>query len=563
MLQSYEPKKPTVVTKELLLTLANEQQSRRRRRRIITALDKIDEIRLEYLNILKIDCLWPLTNLVKLKLNNNAIEKIENLECLKNLCELDLSFNRITTIENLEALENLHILSLYDNQIDVIQGLDHMHSLAILSIGKNFIHDLEHVLYFRKLKGLRSLQVAGNPCTERSGYASYLIAFVPQLIYYSYKMITEKEREEANEKHRRALANILEAEAKKQKEVEAIKAAEEKIAQLSVSYVEYLDEDCLFQQMFCNDDEGTKLAKLNQDTEAAFEQYRQTFSEICHQLYELGLKEESRRREEIQALNNVVEDRLTTATNKARKIMDSVQSKRVEITVRVTQMLREAAIVADDADLDDDAIDEIDKVARQLSLEFNQYIDVVWKKLMREETVIHEQIEEMSRMFETNINDMVTAFLETVQEYFSQLRNLETEYNENLSPIVMTYLNSIEDADKNPFLLSLMEDKDALTNCLAGSHFLHLQVIDDRQDRMVKRLRDWQAKFLQNLVDDETDRSRNRILEITHFLDYHRDNATVAKILGQQSLQMEENESHEAASSVASKEGTDHQSEDN
>lgn len=70
-----------------------------------------------------------------------------------------------------------------------------------------------------------------------------------------------------------------------------------------------------------------------------------------------------------------------------------MQSKRVEITVRVTQMLREAAIAADDADLDDEAIDEIDKVARQLSLEFNQYIDVVWKKLMREETVVHEQIE--------------------------------------------------------------------------------------------------------------------------------------------------------------------------
>lgn len=145
----------------------------------------------------------------------------------------------------------------------------------------------------------------------------------------------------------RALANILEAETKKQKELEAVEAAEEKIAQLSVSYVEYLDEDCLFQQMFRNDDgirafvridrfrfiqyekalifflkhsfaEGTKLSKLNQDTEAAFEQYRQTFSEICHQLYELGLKEESRRREEIQALNNVVEDRLITATNKAR-----------------------------------------------------------------------------------------------------------------------------------------------------------------------------------------------------------------------------------------------------
>ena len=73
--------------------------------------------------------------------------------------------------------------------------------------------------------------------------------------------------------------------------------------------------------------------------------------------------------------------------------MDSVQGKRTEITVRVTQMLREAAIAADDADLDDEAIDEIDKLAKQLSQEFNAYLTSVWSKLMREETVVHEQIE--------------------------------------------------------------------------------------------------------------------------------------------------------------------------
>lgn len=73
--------------------------------------------------------------------------------------------------------------------------------------------------------------------------------------------------------------------------------------------------------------------------------------------------------------------------------MDSVQSKRTEITVRVTQLLREAAIAADDADLDDEAIDEIDKLARLLSHEFADYTNAVWAKLMRDETIVHEQIE--------------------------------------------------------------------------------------------------------------------------------------------------------------------------
>jgi hypothetical protein len=71
--------------------------------------------------------------------------------------------------------------------------------------------------------------------------------------------------------------------------------------------------------------------------------------------------------------------------------MDSVQGKRVEITVRITQLLREIAIA--DADLDDDAIDEIDKVAKQLSQDFHDYTNSVWTKLMYDETLVHDQID--------------------------------------------------------------------------------------------------------------------------------------------------------------------------
>jgi hypothetical protein len=41
---------------------------------------------------------------------------------------------------------------------------------------------------------------------------------------------------------------------------------------------------------------------------------------------------------------------------------------------------------------------------------------------------------------------------------------------------------------------------------------------------------------------DESTRHRSRILEIMHFLDYHRQNTTVSKLIGQQSI-LEENES--------------------
>ena len=53
----------------------------------------------------------------------------------------------------------------------------------------------------RKFKKLRSLNMSGNPCTKEDGYLHYVFAFLPQLIYYEYKMITNEQRKDATEKH--------------------------------------------------------------------------------------------------------------------------------------------------------------------------------------------------------------------------------------------------------------------------------------------------------------------------------------------------------------------------
>lgn len=161
--------------------------------------------------------------------------------------------------------------------------------------------------------------------------------------------------------------------------------------------------------------DGKNLIELKDDLKFACDEYRKRFSEVCHELYELGLKEEIRRRSEIKSLNDVIEDKLKAAIEKSRKwvfqpygvlkvfylyknveksrLLESVEGKKIEVSVRVTQLLREASVAADEADLDDDAIDEIDKVASQLSWEFNDYVSGVWSKLMRDETILHEQIE--------------------------------------------------------------------------------------------------------------------------------------------------------------------------
>nr|CAI5846272.1 unnamed protein product [Callosobruchus analis] len=137
-------------------------------------------------------------SLTKLQLNNNYIEKIENLDMLINLKELDLSFNRIAKIENLDALVNLEKLCLYDNIIEKIENMDTLKNLTILSIGKNQISDSENVLYLRKFDKLTSLNMALNPCAEAPNFRIYIATFLPKVVYYEYKRLSESEREEGN-----------------------------------------------------------------------------------------------------------------------------------------------------------------------------------------------------------------------------------------------------------------------------------------------------------------------------------------------------------------------------
>lgn len=72
---------------------------------------------------------------------------------------------------------------------------------------------------------------------------------------------------------------------------------------------------------------------------------------------------------------------------------------------------------------------------------------------------------------------MVNSFLETARGHFSLLRNTEIEYNNVINGFILHYLSDLEDETRIPFhLKDLCRDKDTLTNTLAVSHNIHLQV---------------------------------------------------------------------------------------
>ncbi|RLU16950.1 hypothetical protein DMN91_011019 [Ooceraea biroi] len=516
-----EVAEPGVITGNILISLAIEQGPKNEAGKLFLKdgieLNKMKEIRIEFLNILNIDYLWLLKNLVKLSLSHNVIEVIENLDELVHLKELDLSFNRIKVMENLNHLDQLEILLLYSNEISIVQGIDNLKKLTILNIGKNKIADWKHVMYLRDFKLLRSLNACDNPCAEMDGYLDYLIAFVPQLVYYQYRMISEDARQSAINKHYRVITNLEENEAKLQAELKSQQELEDKIALLSVSYVEYLDEDCLFQQMFSLDKDGRTLSLINEDTQNAFAQYRKSFSAICNELFELGLQEHRKRAEEVRLFEVAVNEGKESTQSEARKIIDEVLEKKAEIFANIKKVME--ALVEEEAEATDDKAMKV----RGLLDEFNELLSKAQTQLMSKEVVLHDQLEDINEVFGSNMTDMVGSFLENARIYFSNLRNAEAEYNDRVNESVSSYLSGFGDEESVPaHLADLCGDKDTLATTLAASHDVHLQVINDREERMMNRLNDWLREYTDQLIVDENKRNRQQILEISHFFGFQR-----------------------------------------
>uniref|UniRef100_A0A674JVT0 Dynein regulatory complex subunit 3 n=1 Tax=Terrapene triunguis TaxID=2587831 RepID=A0A674JVT0_9SAUR len=195
MSRLYDTIEPNVIDEKMLQKAVEEQGPQEElgqlaKREGIDYKDVI-ELQLDFRNILKIDNLWQFVNLTKLQLDNNIIEKIEALDSLVHLIWLDLSFNNIEVIEGLEALVKLQDLSLYNNRISKIENLDTLQELQVFSIGNNNLTALENVVYLRKFKNLRTLNLTGNPVCENEQYSMFIAAHLPDLVYLDFRLVDE------------------------------------------------------------------------------------------------------------------------------------------------------------------------------------------------------------------------------------------------------------------------------------------------------------------------------------------------------------------------------------
>ncbi|VEN50480.1 unnamed protein product, partial [Callosobruchus maculatus] len=357
------------------------------------AMEEIQEIRIEYMNIIRIDHLWVMKSLTKLQLNNNYIEKIENLEMLVNLKELDLSFNRVAKIENMDTLVNLEKLCLYDNIIEKIENMDTLKNLTILTIGKNQINDRENIYYLRKFDKLTSLNMALNPCAEKPDFRIYVATFVPKLVYYEYKRLSESEREEGAAKFETELRNLLRIEEEINAKILLIEKERADAELHSVSFVEYLNTRHLFDSMFADDVEGKALLEIGEDVQDFFSDFEEQFLDLCRQVFQAGQKHYKIRMAEIEMFEKAVEEAKRDNQKESIGHMDVFMAEKQKIFDQIKVLNVQA---------DNDLIDESDYFDQtdEITDTFNDIVHEVWKNLMKLEIQLFEQLEEVNSNLE-------------------------------------------------------------------------------------------------------------------------------------------------------------------
>ncbi|XP_039255654.1 dynein regulatory complex subunit 3-like [Styela clava] len=511
MSRLYDTVEPAVIDDEMLRKAVEEQGPKEEAGRIAKqeGIDYKDvlSLRLDFRNILKIDNLWQFTKLTKLQLDDNIIEKIEGLDQLVNLVWLDLSFNNIEVLEGLSKLTKLEDLTLYSNRISRLENMDSLKNLHVLSVGNNKLNQLDNLIYLRRFTNLRTLNLSGCPVCDDPGYRLFTVAYLSHLVYLDFRLIDEDTRNKAHNLYENKLGELMHNEKQKEKELERKKEEEQELQNEKDAYVEYLNGSFLFDSLYTEDPEGQKLATLP-GLEEMLQDFKDKFIDVCHKIYEYGMKEHGRRTHEVDEFMQCVADAKVENKKLGTTDIDKFEQYKRKVFAEL--------VVTSDATILESKISE-----------YHETVNKLWDTLMAFEMQLVDQLEETIKDFERNLADMMTSFVEYVQGLISQIRELENNHNEKLLEMSMVILEKVVKNEMEEELPEdirmLFVDKETIVNAIGASHDVHLLKIDNREDDIVTRSGAWLTALIAKIHAEETTRNRKRVVEISNYIDHLRE----------------------------------------
>ncbi|KAH8376531.1 hypothetical protein KR093_000012 [Drosophila rubida] len=516
---------PGIINLEMIKSAYLEEGQRGETRRLHqlepVVLERIKTLRLEFKNILRIDHLWVLPNLTKLCLNCNKIEVIEHIGMLTALKELNLSFNYITKIENLETLVNLEVLSLFSNHIAKIENLEKLEKLVILSIGNNLINKFDGIERLRFVSSLKVLNLEGNPIAKLTDFplSQYVKAILPQLNYYEYVFIKDEMREAAQKRFYRELREI---EGKQEKEIQARETEAREHAEaerLASSFVEHLDGHQLYESMWRGDENGRILMLVGAQTQELSEEYAKDVHELTQSIYKLGLARFSERDEEVKDFTGSLQQGQQQLQSLGQQQIDEFLQYRDKCFEEASTTLRRLETCEENSEEHLQLCEAMDKINEQ----FDDTLHDMWHSLMAQELHLHEAVEESTLNFERRISRLMSGFVEEAQLYFLQLRDVCQHFAHNMTDTVCRYLShklTLQDLDSVPKeLRSCIDDREAVLKLVADMKATHIARVEEREDRMVSRSKDFIDNLIRKRSKEENERHRAKILEINSFME--------------------------------------------
>lgn len=504
----YNSMEPRVMDDDMLKLAVGEQGPQEEAGRLAkqegVLFKDVLSLRLDFQNILCIDNLWQFENLRKLQLDNNIIERIQGLENLTQLVWLDLSFNNIEAIEGLDTLVNLEDLSLSNNRISKIDSLDALVKLQVLSLGNNQIGNMMNIIYLRRFKCLRTLSLSGNPMAEAEDYKMFICAYLPDLVYLDFRRIDDHVKELAETKHQYSIDELRHRETLMQARLEEEQARQEELEEHKAAFVEHLNGSFLFDSMYAEDTEGNKLSSLPGVSEL-LEAYKDKFVIICLNIFEYGLKQQEKRKTELDTFNECIREAIQENQEQGKRRIAEFEEK----------LLLNLSTIREES--------EVPSIEKKIT-ECGEDVAELFNVLMTLEMQLVEQLEETINMFERNIIDLVGLFVENVQSLMAQCRDLENHHHEKLLEISINTLEKIVkgelDEDLPDDVRALFVDKDTIVNAVGASHDIHLLKIDNREDELVTRVNSWCTHLVDKIHTDEIMRNRKRVKEINQYIDH-------------------------------------------
>lgn len=454
----------------------------------------VETLRLDSLNILKIENLWQFTSLTKLQMDSNMIEKIDGVHMLVNLKWLDLSFNSISVIEGLDNLTQLTDLSFSYNRIERITGLDNLKNLQTLSLAYNKLNVKEDLFLLRPyyFPELRSVSLWGNPMAEdEENYPNFPLALLNGLTFLDFKLIEKDKRAVADEVFE---IRVKELEHKEEKEAKIAETANKEafeLKQRQEAFVDHLTN--LEEKMYEEDTDGKVLNSIETIAEEV-ENFKAKIIQFCSQIISEGLL------------------RLQKRNKESNELIDNMTKGIERSSIKGAELIEEMNILIEENFQSDDLSVKISELEEQL---------------MELEVTLNESNDSAISEFEREYSDMIEAFKEHASGLFQKIRDAENLHHEKLTEECQNQLekfirNEVPDEYSEELKL-LFVDKDQISNALAASHDCHSLVIDTAEDSLKQNSDSHKHNLITKLSESELERSRCRYKEIAHLLDHYRE----------------------------------------